>query len=581
MDLGLHFTGRLPLNGRVRLLIGDREVKLRRRALALLYLLGLEGPTPREELALLVWGRKSARQNLRVELHYLNQRLADAGLPPLEKRGDRLALPAALGIDEGAGLGLLLSGLEGLSPGLDAWIRERRRRAGEAPGEPLEGPRVPAGLAEGVRPPFLLLVEAGPLFDFRGFARELAKRLGLPLLGPGAGDRAGVHLLSERPGGADLEAALEAERAVWVVPVNALGEEGRHVLRLRAQWPPERVRYLRPDRLGWAECKRRFPKRALEELAEAFLEAGGEASVLAEGLAERGGPGQRVRAAYQAEARHLSQPARLFVETLAPYPGVLPDEAVAALGGEPLLDELERKRWLAYRRGWFIAPEVARRALVRSLQPGRRQRALRRLRAAFEAGEHPLAAAFLERELGRPLPAEPPGALAPWARAVWQGGAGQAPADLPEVRLGGELLLEPPECSGCAGDAEGLKATGFGPPYRFRRAAFPPLEEAAWYVLEGEVFAQNLLGIGANGDRLPLAVRAGGETLLALARVPALLRTNGAVVAPLGRFAYAVRLPAGVGLSLVFGFERGVASVRVRARRAEGGDGPRRLGLPA
>ncbi|WP_337845836.1 hypothetical protein [Thermus sp.] len=48
-------------------------MRVRRKGLALLYYLALEGPTRRALLADLLWGHGAALQNLRVELHALNR----------------------------------------------------------------------------------------------------------------------------------------------------------------------------------------------------------------------------------------------------------------------------------------------------------------------------------------------------------------------------------------------------------------------------------------------------------------------------------------------------------------------------
>ncbi len=575
METGRHLVGRLPFNGSVRLTVGDCEVRLRRRALAILYLLALEGPMTRGDLALMVWGRRSARQNLRVELHHLQQRLRDAGLPPLVKRGDRLALPSGLTLDTGAGSGLPLAGLEGLTPGLDQWIQGQRGGVDRESGnDRLAFSAIPE-LASRIKPPFLLLVEAGPLFDTGRFARQLARELGLPLLVPGAGDRAGVRLLPGHPGESELVEALSLGRAVWVVPVNALGEEGRHWLRLRAHWPPDRVLYLRPDRVAWSTVKRVFDGPTLERLATLYLESGGEESVLRERLAPGASAGRRIRAAFQAEARHLSRSARLFAEKLSPFPGVFPEEALFALGAtDSLLDELERKRWFAYQEGWYFTNEALRRALDRWLLPGRRLRTLRRMKEVFEDLGEALAAAYLGRRLGLPLPDGLLEILPAWVRAVLVGGVGYPSAGLAEYRPGGELLLEPPIYEG-DGASEGPPFVSFGPPYRVRRTVYPALEVDAWYCLRGEVFAENLLGVGASGTCLPLAVRVGRETVLAFAGSAPPIRVKGLVLAPLGSFAYAVKVPAGQVLELAVGFERGVVDTRVRAYRGPGaGGGP-------
>lgn len=135
---------RLSFLGPGEAVLDGRKVRLRsQKSLALLAYLALEGPTPREQLAELLWGTASGRSNLRVEVHRLER-----ALPGVVQRGrsvlalgeawvDVLAFEAAARAGEAAEAHALYRGpfLEGLSggfgPELEEWIAHQRARLRE------------------------------------------------------------------------------------------------------------------------------------------------------------------------------------------------------------------------------------------------------------------------------------------------------------------------------------------------------------------------------------------------------------------------------------------------------------------
>ena len=83
----------LPIWGKARLLRGRDDLGVRPQALALLYFLALEGPTTREKLVGLLWGRQGTAENLSVEFAYLRGLLERAGVSGLGRWEDPDELP--------------------------------------------------------------------------------------------------------------------------------------------------------------------------------------------------------------------------------------------------------------------------------------------------------------------------------------------------------------------------------------------------------------------------------------------------------------------------------------------------------
>ncbi|GAA6759754.1 hypothetical protein [Thermus oshimai] len=483
---------RLVLSGPARLERGGQAVRVRRKALALLYYLALEGPARRALLADLLWGHGAALQNLRVELHHLNEVLGGAFF-----RGqDPLSLPPVVELAEGTGE-VPLEGLEGLSPEWDGWLQGLRARLGSRPQlQPL-----PERL-RGVGPPHLLLLISPLGSDPEGVARALARHLGLPYR-VGLGRGRGVFYLSEPFPPAERAAQMAENReGVYVLARSALGEDPPFFLAARVQYPPARTRVVTLEPLSWLEA-RRGPLKGMpfEEAARYYLHSGGWPLFLAELLAV-GNPEalpQRVRAAVMLEASRLTPEERLALERLSVHPGPLEEGLVEALGASEVLERLEALHWLSYREGgWVFADEVVRRVFCSALEPGVKRR-LHRLAAEWLEAKGRLWAAFYHRvQLGEG-PQDPP-PLPPFLEGrlvldAWpQEGVGRGRRLHPELLPQGPVVLEGEEAAWTQRD---------GVP----SALSWSLEAPALLELEARVFLASPLRVGLSGAGWPLVLQ--------------------------------------------------------------------------
>ena len=90
----VHASLTLPVWGKVQALRDSRAIKLRSKALCILYSLALDGPTTRGVLAERLWGHFHALENLRSELSYLRNELVTLGFKDAFPSGqDPLHLP--------------------------------------------------------------------------------------------------------------------------------------------------------------------------------------------------------------------------------------------------------------------------------------------------------------------------------------------------------------------------------------------------------------------------------------------------------------------------------------------------------
>ena len=372
----------LPLYGPARLKHRDHTIRLRRKGLALLYYLALEGPARREQLAALLWDNHQAMGNLRVELHRLRQALRPFGAAFAEGE-EPLRLPDWLGLER-RGVGACLDGLDDVSPEYQAWLEYQRARQEGNHHSALQRTTLLDEVSRRLEPPAVLVLRGPPGSGRKEFAQALATRLELPFSEglDGATSKALRYVPLPCPDDAVLLSRIQQDRtAVWVVAGSSFGEEPRLVLQLREALPARQVRYLHLPPLSWPEVRRSLKELPFQEAAAMYLQAAGNRLYLDELLSMRAQFGQqplpvpqRVRAAFNVEARHLSYDARLALERLAVHPGPLPLSLIRALGVEAHLDELERRGWLVFENGAWRLDEPARTLLYDGLQPGRRAR---------------------------------------------------------------------------------------------------------------------------------------------------------------------------------------------------------------
>jgi hypothetical protein len=370
----------LPFRGRARLLVNGHEVKLRRKGLALLYYVAIEGPTRRELLAHLLWGRGRALQNLRVELHRLKQPLEQLGIAPFADYEDPLEL-SQVSIDSTRFTGDVLGGLDDISPVFQEWLERQRSLNPEAAPASHRAELIDE-LARDVTLPFVLVVVGEPGSGRRDVAQDLAAKLRLPLVDGCAGTAPSVNFIS-LDGILDSNLATTIERShdrLWVLERSIFGEDPEALLQLRARIAPERMRFVRLEPLRWWEVKGSLLQTmTFTEGARLFQAALGNSRYLAElqqlrGKASPGGAlpvPLTIRAAFALEARKLSAGARRVIEGASVHSGPLTTGLLTALGVDGHLAELEAGGWLTFDGAtWRFTNELARRMLADLLPEG-------------------------------------------------------------------------------------------------------------------------------------------------------------------------------------------------------------------
>jgi len=555
---------RLELTDEARLFFQGRPVPVRRRGLAVLALIALGFEPRRVRIAGMLWRHRHALNNLRVELHELRR------LFPEWARGkDPLALPD--GLEVSASAHPLLTNLQGISPALDAWIAG----LGEGGVE-----NVPSFQFPELIPPFALFVRRLPLTDDEQVVREVVKAVRAPL------SRRPRDLGVLRAGSNfDARTVLQDPQRNWVIFLPPYGEDPVDMLELRARLPAERVRHLELAPLGWWEARDRvLGELPFTEAARVYLAAGGQPGHIAELLSLRPATGfgkrlplpQRVRAVYQRESRFLSLDARIALERLSVHPGTLPNELLAPLGLDEVVEELERKRWLVYcSEGWAFRHEAGRRALSLGMGEGRRRLYHRRMAGIFDTIGNPFAAAYHAKEAG--LPWEKPREGRGWARVVLdREGSPLPPVETPR---GSEVLIEGFEVESGSLEVRGDRLAFVRTPAdpANSRAVFETPEIPTLVRIRGQAYVWNALGVGLDGDAAPLFIQLGRRRIV-LASVEGPRFADEEWVLPMGeRFEHWVRLPAGRRVLIGSRAESAVIEVRLSFYRMGGQSGDVRV----
>ncbi|WP_038057609.1 hypothetical protein [Thermus amyloliquefaciens] len=487
---------RLPLYGPARAEGPLGPLPLRRKALAILYYLALEGPTRREKLADLLWGHGAALQNLRVELTHLRRVFGQGTF-----QGRVLELPPGVELDRTPGGEEVLEGLEDLSPSFDDWLHLQRARLG-VPEDPLSLPE----RLQGVRPPALVVLIGPPGSGRRALARKLAETLGLPFH-EGLGQGAGVFYLADPLPPQEEALRLKPSRGqVLVVARSLFGEDPAFLLALRARFPAEITRVLRVPRLEFSEARRLFLRNLpFMEAARYYLASGGRPEVLQELLAMRDPSAlpQRVRAMVALEARHLSLEGRRALEILSLHPGAFPYALAEGLGLAQHLDELENRGWLVFAEGRYRFREPQFRpylAAQRSL--GECLRCHQRMAEVFRGLKDPVAEAYHRSRAGEPVEIQALAkALKEWRKVVADPGFpwSDFPPQTLLLGLGPSLPLEVPEPLTLVSlDGEPVEVPLV-------------LQEPAVVRLSGQVYQELPLGLGVDAQAFPLRLLGEGR----------------------------------------------------------------------
>lgn len=357
-------------------------MRVRRKGLAALYVLALDGPTRRERLADLLWEGQGAANNLRVELHRLRRDLAEHGVTDAFASGvDPLTLPPGIELRTTAE-GEAMEGLDGLTDRLSAWLSVQRANytsIGVTLGATYEA-LVEEFLARATVP-FVLVLRMPPGSDAKNIARYMAARLQLPVTEDTGSNEPALHLLQATDRPELWHRIANDDLSAWVIERKNLGDDPPLLLKLRSELPAERMSYVELPPVPWGEARHGvLAPLPFEEAARTYLASGGHANYLRQLgqliSGEQGTPPvpQRIRAAYLLEARELSDEAKLALERLSVLPGPYPPALLARLGIDVHLDELERLGWLAWGEHWSFTDVVARTVLYDALQEGRKRR---------------------------------------------------------------------------------------------------------------------------------------------------------------------------------------------------------------
>jgi len=411
---------------------GGDVVPVRRRGLAIMAYVALEGPTSREQLADVMWGHRQSLRNLRVELHRLRSAFAPSGVDPLTRAVDPLALTSSIDVAHGSDPNGFLVGLEDISPEYQAWLGHRRSMLADH-----NGRQVRTGLLHDlertVRPPFVVVLQGLPGAGRRSLARALARRLHLPYVEDMHTTHAALRYVAPEHHGVDgLAERIRTDRtSVWVIGRSSFGEDSSLLLQLRAHVAPDRWRFHTLEPLSWLEAKRTFLEGwPFHDGAAMFLAAGGNPGYLTELLAlcDRHALSaplpipQRMRAAIALEARHLGQRARQALERLSVHAGAFTPALLEALDATASVDELERSGWLNYDgSAWRLSDPLAARLLRGNLRAGHRVRMAQQI------------AGHVATEVDAARPTEP---------------APVEPVPCRTVSRGAEVWLEEPTCEG-------------------------------------------------------------------------------------------------------------------------------------
>lgn len=472
----------LHLWGPEGLTIDGRSIKLRRKGLALLFYLAIEGATRRERIADLLWDQAGASQNLRVELHRLKASVAPHGLRLFSDCTRSLKLAEGVRLDDSRRPGMILEGLDDLAVGYQEWLDQLRLAKPRLQDVRLHGALIDE-LAEHVAPPYVLVVVGNPGSGRRQLARDLAHRLGLPISERFAEMPVVRYVVSEEAPLQLADTIASDARNVWVVERSAFGEDPDFLVKLRSVVAAERMRFVRLSPLPWWEAKQLLPSdTSFGEGARLFLASTGNPSYLNEllKLREQVEPGTELpvplsmRAKFALEARRLTPQARRSLEKLSIHCGAISDPVLRALDVGPELTELETACWLEFDGvSWRFKSELARRMLADVVPRGARHQTRESLARAVR-GNASYVAGSAESE------------------AKWGTSRGSLPEPSTEpvltfVKVGDEVLLEPPEITDESAVLDGAKLI-------FSRGGNDHASTNATWVLEDEPHLFRLRG---------------------------------------------------------------------------------------
>lgn len=582
----------LTLQGKARLRNGTATVPLRRKALALLYYLALEGPTTRDQAADLLWGHAHAANNLRVELSYLRQFLDRQSLAGLASGRDPLELPESISLavlETAAHMpASLLQGLDDVSPEYQEWLERKRTELQRT--ERQMASSLVNELAAVIQPPFVVIIQPQFGASARSTAQQLAARLrldyreGIDAQEP-TGSKPALRFVPSPCTDETAAAILAAANTVFVLEKSGIAESPLPLLRLRSHYPAERTRYVKLPPLSWAAAQPQLQELPFEQAASAFLASTGNPGYLQELAAMRQQlPAlttqqlpRRIEAQVRLKTSRLSPEALLSLERCSVHPGVLPDRLLQVLQAEASAEELERARWLQFHpdlHGWTISNQLAQQVIYQALQPGRRRHYHQLAASCFDAHDQPLPALYHRLQATgtvRPDSRAITG-LSGWARSsldAWLNKPAAEPAPQERRLLAGEELLLLPAADytdqqpGVIVIERWLHA-----PEQFFSWDLP--DEPFLLRLRGRGLVHNALGVGLSGRAAPLQLswtRIQDRVTLGHALNPVASSDTELLLPFDSRFEYWLRVPGGGQMLLSSRAETALIKFEVSAYR--------------
>jgi hypothetical protein len=593
---------KLPLWGVAQLEFEHQTVPVRKKSLALLYYLALEGATNRDTLADLIWDRLDATSNLRVELHDLRLKLQPLGIQAFPRGQNPLKLPVGIELDSAKRgsdtRNLALQPMEGLERGLDQvstafeqWLAARRRSLIDPIQTTWGREKLLTTLAAQVRNSSVLILSGLPGSDTPNIARELARILNLSYVDGLNGPLKSLKFLKQPYPQNALENILEHNEGIVVISLSLLGESPRLILELAERLSESRLIFYDLKPLSWREARKGpLAQENFSQAAQYYLETQGNPTHLQYLLngnqtdEDNQPPFRRIASKIQLEVRYLSHEARLAFERLCIQPGAIPDGLIQALAAEPYLDELERSGWLRFTDAWYISYESVRRLMYASNKPG------------FKVRTHQLAAQYFQN-INEPLQAayHRSGALETTNWEVLIEGADPMQRLALEQWLSKELHRIPISSSNqrkpktqqhwidLEHELPVLENDRFGTglefedsSMRFVRASmqpepsgmeFYPFEQDVVIRARGQAFSEHLFGMGLSGQAVPLEFGlTGGRPRLMMLNIADSSLINDITVLPLEEwFEHWIHIPRGTGFYVHSRLENGIVELELQA----------------
>ncbi len=595
-------TLKLPLWGTAQLEFENQAVPIRKKSLAILYYLALEGATNRDTLADLIWDRLDATSNLRVELHDLRLKLQPLGIQAFPRGQNPLKLPDGIVLEPAKrtteSRNTSVQPMEGLERGLDQistafeqWLAARRRSLIDPVQATWGREKLIATLAAQVQNASVLVLSGLPGFDTTNVVRELARSLNLSFVEGLTGPAKSLKFLKQPFAQNALENIVDHTEGVVVVSLSTFGELPRLILELEERLGDSRLIYFDLKPLSWVDARSGpLAKISFSQAAQYYLETQGNPTHLQHLLAgtqnkvQGQQPYSKIASKIQLEARDLGHQARLALERLSIQPGSIPDGLIQALVAEPYLDELERSGWLRFSDAWYISYESVRRLIYTSNKPGFRVRTHQRAARYFEGINEPLQAAFHRSGALEPTDweeliefSDPVQRLALeyWLskelhRNTRNTNAPKKPKTLQKsIDLKRELpVLE--------NDRFGTGLEFEDSAMRFVRASMQPepagmefhaFDHDVVICARGQAFSEHLFGMGLSGQAVPLEFGlSGGRPRLILLDINAPSMVGDITVLPLEeRFEHWIYIPSGTGFYVHSRLENGIVDLELHA----------------